>query len=104
MAQTRSSKSHRSSPHQHGRAPLRHRTHRSDGEAEPLSLAEELVDQVDQIKDDTNDRYEQIKQSDIHIAELQRMTMPQLIEEARNENLTDYTGIKKHDLVFKILK
>jgi len=69
-----------------------------------LSLAEELVDEANQVTDDTDDRYEQIKQGDIHIAELQRMTMPQLIEEARRENLTDYTGIKKQDLIFKILK
>ncbi len=54
--------------------------------------------------DETDDRYEQIKQGDIHIAELQRMSMPQLIEQARHENLTDYTGIKKQDLIFKILK
>src|SRR5262245_30832224 len=32
------------------------------------------------------------------------MTMPQLIEQARRENLTEYTGIKKQDLIFKILK
>ena len=30
--------------------------------------------------------------------------MPQLIEQARKENLTDITGIKKQDLIFKILK
>ncbi|KKK57894.1 hypothetical protein LCGC14_3049890, partial [marine sediment metagenome] len=49
-------------------------------------------------------RYEQIEQGDIHIAELQRMTMPQLIEQARKENLDEITGIKKQDLIFKILK
>ena len=55
--------------------------------------------------DEIHDRYEQIKQSgDTHIAELQRMSMAELIEEARKENLTDYAGIKKHDLVFRILK
>src|ERR1700689_1587386 len=32
------------------------------------------------------------------------MSMPQLIEQARKENLTDITGIKKQDLIFKILK
>ena len=32
------------------------------------------------------------------------MTMPQLIEEARKENLTEITGIKKQDLIFQILK
>ena len=32
------------------------------------------------------------------------MSMAELIEEARKENVTDYSGVKKHDLVFKILK
>ncbi|MBL9123289.1 MAG: transcription termination factor Rho [Planctomycetaceae bacterium] len=73
-------------------------------EAEPLSLAEELAVEDENEHDEVHDRYEQIKQGDIHIAELQRMSMPQLIEEARNENLTDYMGIKKQDLIFKILK
>ncbi|MCL6501063.1 MAG: transcription termination factor Rho [Pirellulales bacterium] len=72
-------------------------------EAEPLSLAEELAAEAEQ-QAETNRRYERIKQGDIHIAELQRMTMPQLIEQARKANLTDITGIKKQDLIFKILK
>ncbi len=74
----------------------------SDGE--PLSLAEEIADEAANLDNDTHDRYEQIKQGDIHIAELQRMTMPQLIEQARAENLSEITGIKKQDLIFKILK
>ncbi|HEY4309769.1 MAG TPA: transcription termination factor Rho [Pirellulales bacterium] len=73
-------------------------------EAEPLSLAEEIAEEVALGGDDTHDRYEQIKHGDIHIAELQRMSMPQLIEQARRENLTELTGIKKQDLIFKILK
>ncbi len=74
---------------------------------EPLSLAEELAEEADRgalRRDDTHERYEQVKQGDIHIAELQRMSMPQLIDEARKENLTDIAGIKKQDLIFKILK
>src|SRR5215207_265159 len=73
-------------------------------DGEPLSLAEELADEASRCGDETDDRYEQIKQGDIHIAELQRMSMPQLIEQARAENLQDITGIKKQDLIFKILK
>ncbi len=73
-------------------------------DSEPLSLAEELADEAAHMGDETHDRYEQIKQGDIHIAELQRMTMPQLIEQARKENLAEITGIKKQDLIFKILK
>ncbi len=72
---------------------------------EPLSIAEEIAAGAAELPADIHERYEQIKQSgDTHIAELQRMSMAELIEEARKENLTDYTGIKKQDLIFKILK
>ena len=72
---------------------------------EPLSLAEEIAAGAETLPDDIQDRYEQIKQTgDTHIAELQKMSMAELIEEARKENLTDYAGIKKQDLIFKILK
>jgi len=88
------------------------RSHRAAGgkrvksEDEPLSLAEELAEEAGMLSDDeTDDRYEQIKQSgDTHIAELQRMSMSELIDEARKENLTDYAGVKRQDLIFKILK
>jgi len=72
---------------------------------EPLSLAEELAGEAAMLSDDTDDRYEQIKQSgDTHIAELQQMSMSELIEEARGENLTDCSGVKRQDLIFRILK
>jgi transcription termination factor Rho len=72
---------------------------------EPLSLAEEIAGEAAGIRDEIHDRYEQIKQSgDTHIAELQKMSMAELIDEARKENLTDYAGTKKQDLIFRILK
>lgn len=73
---------------------------------EPLSLAEELAEEVERgtLHDETHDRYEKIKQGEIHIAELQKLSMGQLIEEARNENVTDVAGMKKQDLIFRILK
>ncbi|MCA9214114.1 MAG: transcription termination factor Rho [Planctomycetales bacterium] len=43
------------------------------------------------------------KQS-VHIAELQRMSMAELIEEARSDNVQDVAGMKKQDLIFRILK
>jgi len=75
-------------------------------EDEPLSLAEEIVAQeAAGIKDEIDARYEQIKASgDTHIAQLQRMSMAELIEEARKEHLTDYAGMKRQDLIFRILK
>ncbi len=74
-------------------------------ENEPLSLAEELAEQGNLLDDDVDERYEQIKQSgDTHIAELQKMSMAELIEEARKENLSDIAGMKRQDLIFRILK
>jgi len=76
-----------------------------DDEDDPLSLAEEIAADMVASRDDIHAKYEQIKQSgDTHIAELQKMSMAELIEEARKENLTDYAGIKKQDLIFRILK
>ncbi len=73
-------------------------------EREPLSLAEEIAEEAERWSVDTHERYEKIKQGEIHIAELQKMSMAQLIEEARQENVTDVAGMKKQDLIFRILK
>src|SRR5271154_5246031 len=54
--------------------------------------------------DEINNRYEEIKRGGTHITELQQMTMPQLLRTAKDESLTEYTGLKKQDLIFKILK
>ncbi|HLA85392.1 MAG TPA: transcription termination factor Rho [Thermoguttaceae bacterium] len=72
---------------------------------DPLSLAEEIVERTLRSRAEDDRRFDEIKQSDdTHIAALQRMTMPELLEEARKENLNDYHGMKKQDLVFRILK
>jgi transcription termination factor Rho len=49
-------------------------------------------------------RYEEAKRGDLHIAELQKMTVAQLHAIAKSENVADYVGLKKQDLVFQILK
>ena len=51
-----------------------------------------------------HDRYEDIKRGEIHLTELQKMTMPQLIRTAKTEGIAEYMGLKKQDLIFKILK
>src|SRR5262245_37828813 len=86
------------------RSAARDHTPRMDDESEPLSLAEELAEEADLRGRDPQERYERIKQGEIHIAELQKMSMAQLIEEARQENVTDVAGMKKQDLIFRILK
>ncbi|MEX0612467.1 MAG: Rho termination factor N-terminal domain-containing protein, partial [Pirellulales bacterium] len=72
---------------------------------EPLSLAEELDKAAERVrrvgaaiaKDDAQDR-------NVHIAELQRMTMQELIATAEAEKVADVTGLKKQELIFRILK
>jgi transcription termination factor Rho len=54
--------------------------------------------------DEVNNRYEEIKRGSTHISELQSMTMPQLLKIAKEEGLSEYTGLKKQDLIFKIIK
>ncbi|MFL5241277.1 MAG: transcription termination factor Rho [Gemmataceae bacterium] len=54
--------------------------------------------------EEVNNRYEEIKRGSTHISELQQMTMPQLLKIAKEEKVTDYTGLKKQDLIFRILK
>ena len=76
---------------------------------EPLSIAEQLVDGLfeDQESEEEVKQFEEIKKSgDTHIAELQRLSMAELIEEARKENLSDteIAGMKRQDLIFRILK
>jgi len=54
--------------------------------------------------EEAHTRYEQAKRSDLHIAELQKMTVAELHTIAKNEDLADYAGLKKQDLVFHILR
>jgi transcription termination factor Rho len=51
-----------------------------------------------------NQKYEDVKKGEIHLAELQKMTVRQLQSTAKKEGVPDYSGLKKPDLIFKILK
>ncbi len=56
------------------------------------------------LEDDTQARYEKVKRGELHLTDLQRMTVAELHDVAKKEGLTEYTGLSKQDLVFKILK
>ena len=74
-----------------------------DAEREPMSLAEEIAAEVHD-GGDVADRYEALKKGDSQIAELQRLSMQELVDLARREHLTDVDGVRKQDLVFRILR
>ena len=71
---------------------------------EPISLSEEIAFENDRKGLKLELREEESVKNDVHIAKLQKMTMPELIEQAKRENLADVTGMKRQDLIFKILK
>jgi transcription termination factor Rho len=77
-----------------------------ESEGEPISLAEELAELTE--RGDLEKAAQTLevlnKQGETHIAELQRMTMPQLLEEARKDNLAEISGLKRQELIFRILK
>jgi len=52
----------------------------------------------------TNEKYEEIKKGDMHITALQKMTIKSLQDTARREKIQEYSGLKKQELIFKILK
>ena len=56
------------------------------------------------LDDETHARYEEVKRGELHITDLQKMTVEQLHDLAKKEGLTEYTGLKKQELIFKILK
>jgi transcription termination factor Rho len=94
-----------SSEEMNGDEALRQAIARLDAEGEPMSLAEEIVEEQNRLgRDAPRPALREHSDGEIHIAELQRMTMPQLIAEAKKENLTDVAGLKKQDLIFRILK
>lgn len=77
------------------------------GEREPLSLAEELAAEMQRRRSSglpEVDPLEKLDGGSFNIAELQRMSLAELIDEARKENVADAEGMKKHELVFLILK
>jgi transcription termination factor Rho len=54
--------------------------------------------------EETHEKYEEAKHGALHITELQKLTVAELHEVARKENLEEYAGLKKQDLIFLILR
>lgn len=72
---------------------------------EPLSIAEELDKAAERVRR-AGPSLEKQKEPDsnIHIAELQGLSMPDLMELAQSEGIEEVSGLKRQELIFKILK
>jgi transcription termination factor Rho len=63
--------------------------------------AEDAVAEFDK---EMHAKYERVKRGELHITDLQKMTVNELHEIAKVEGIEEYTGLGKQDLVFKVLK
>jgi len=72
---------------------------------EPLSIAEELDKAAERVRrvGKTIERTDK-PDPNVHIAALQKMQMPELIDIADTEGVEEAAGLKKQDLIFRILK
>ncbi len=73
-------------------------------ETEEIVEQEGTTDTAASANKETHEKYEEIKRGETHLTELQRMSAHELHEVAKTEGLEEYTGLKKQELIFRILK
>jgi len=66
---------------------------------EPVS-----VSSASAIDAETHAKYEEVKRGDLHIKDLQKLSVEELHGIAKQEGLMEYTGLTKSELIFRILK
>ena len=77
----------------------------NNGNAAVSTIQEPVVPSTDeQLEAETQARYEQAKKSDLTMRNLQKLTVEELLDLAKKEQLDGCTGLKKQDLIFHILK
>ncbi len=55
-------------------------------------------------EESTHAKYERIKKGDLYLTDLQQLTVAELHDVAKKEDIKEYTALKKQDLIFRILK
>jgi transcription termination factor Rho len=55
-------------------------------------------------EESTHAKYERIKKGQLYLSELQNLSVSELHEVAKKEGITEYSAMKKQDLIFKVLK
>jgi transcription termination factor Rho len=69
-------------------------------ETEKLSAAE--AKRLEE--ESTHAKYERIKKGQLYLSELQKLSVSELHDVAKKEGITEYSAMKKQDLIFKVLK
>jgi len=55
-------------------------------------------------EESTHAKYERIKKGNLYLTDLQKLTVAELHNIAKKENITEFSALKKQDLIFRILK
>jgi len=69
---------------------------------EVVEVTDEGIEPTDE--ESTHAKYERIKKGNLYLTDLQRLTVAELHEMAKKEGITEYSALKKQDLIFRILK
>ncbi|MGD0078409.1 MAG: transcription termination factor Rho [Sedimentisphaerales bacterium] len=55
-------------------------------------------------EESTHEKYERIKKGQLYLTDLQKLSVSDLHEMAKKDGITEYTALKKQELIFRILK
>ena len=64
----------------------------------------EQEESVETFDKEMHQKYERVKRGELHITDLQKMAVAELHEIAKQEDLDEWAGLPKQELIFKILK
>jgi len=70
----------------------------------PTAEADDEAKKKESDEESTHAKYERVKKGNLYLTDLQKLTVAELHEIAKTENLTEYSALKKQDLIFRILK
>jgi len=70
----------------------------------PTAEANDEAKKKESEEESTHAKYERVKKGNLYLTDLQKLTVAELHEIAKAENITEYSALKKQDLIFRILK
>ena len=73
-------------------------------EVQNQDLQPDAVSEAEVPTEDMHAKYEAVKKGQLHITDLQKMSVAELHELAKNEGIEEYVGVGKQELVFRIIK
>ena len=75
--------------------------------AEDVAAGQAKSEEQEEVKteeESVHAKYERVKKGDLYLTDLQKLTVAELHDVARKENIKEFSALKKQDLIFKILK